>query len=78
MARPRKYVVRLTVEEVERIRKKAKRKNTPATIKDRCNILLDMDENLSPYTVLFRNAAALAELSVADQRSGEKKCLTAP
>lgn len=48
MARTKKYVVRLTDEEVERIRKKAKRKNTPATIKDRCNILLDMDENHSP------------------------------
>ena len=48
MARTRKYVVCLTDEEVERIRKKAKRKNTPATIKDRCNILLDMDENHSP------------------------------
>ena len=48
MARPRKYVVRLTDEEVERIQKKAKRKNTSATIKDRCNILLDMDINHSP------------------------------
>ncbi len=48
MARTRKYVVCLTDEEVERIRKKAKRKNTPTTIKDRCNILLDMDENHSP------------------------------
>ena len=48
MARPRKYVVCLTDEEVERIQKKAKRKNTSATIKDRCNILLDMDINHSP------------------------------
>ena len=49
MARPRKYVVCLTDEEVERIQKKAKRKNTSATIKDRCNILLDMDINHSPF-----------------------------
>lgn len=48
MARPKKYVVRLTDEEVERIKKKAKKKNTSATIKDRCNILLDMDENHPP------------------------------
>ena len=48
MARPRKYVVCLTDEEVERIQKKAKRKNTSATIKNRCNILLDMDINHSP------------------------------
>lgn len=48
MARPKKYVVRLTDEEVERLQKKAKRKNTSATIRDRCNILLDLDENHPP------------------------------
>lgn len=48
MARPKKYVVRLTNEEVERLQKTAKRKSTSATIRDRCYILLDMDESHPP------------------------------
>ena len=48
MARPKKYVVRLTDEEVERLQKIAKRKNTSPTIRDRCNVLLDMDESHPP------------------------------
>ena len=48
MARPKKYFVRLTDDEVERLQKIAKKKSTQATIRDRCNILLDMDENHPP------------------------------
>ena len=48
MARPRKYVVRLTDEEVERLQKIARRKNTSPTIRDRCYVLLDMDESHRP------------------------------
>lgn len=50
MARPKKYVVRLTDEEVERLQKTAKQKSTQATIRDRCYILLDLDENHPPPT----------------------------
>ena len=48
MARPKKYVVRLTDEESERLQKIAKKKSTSATIRDRCYILLDLDENHPP------------------------------
>lgn len=48
MARPKKYVVRLTDEEVERLQRIAKRKNTSATIRDRCLVLLDLDESHPP------------------------------
>lgn len=48
MARQRKYIVRLTDEEVERLQKMVKRKSTVATIRDRCNILLDMNESHPP------------------------------
>lgn len=48
MARPKKYVVRLTDEEVERLHKLAKKKSTSATIRDRCYVLLDLDENHPP------------------------------
>ena len=48
MARPKKYAVRLTDEEVERLQKTAKRKNTSPTIRDRCYVLLDMDESHPP------------------------------
>ena len=48
MARPKKYVVQLSDEEVERLRKIAKRKNTSATIRDRCYVLLDLDESHPP------------------------------
>ena len=48
MARPKKYIVRLTDEEVELLQTIAKRKNTSPTIRDRCYVLLDMDENHPP------------------------------
>ena len=48
MARPEKYIVQLTDEEVEKLQKIVKKKTTQAAIRNRCSILLDMDENHPP------------------------------
>lgn len=51
MAGKKKYVVRLSDEEIHGIRGKLKKKGTSDTVANRCRILLDVDENQpSPLT----------------------------
>lgn len=45
MARPRKYIVTLTDEEVQRLKDILKKPGTNQTIANRCRILLDLNEN---------------------------------
>lgn len=45
MPRERKYRVKLTDEQVKHIKKVMRNKSTSLTVKNRCQILLDMDEN---------------------------------
>ena len=45
MGRKRNYIVKLTDEQVKEIKKVLSDKATPVTIRSRCHILLDMDEN---------------------------------
>lgn len=48
MARPKKNVVRLTDEDVKRLKKIQKNKSTSQTVANRCSILLAVDENHPP------------------------------
>jgi len=48
MARPKKYVVKLSDDEVKRLRNLLKKKGITDTICNRCRILLDVDENHAP------------------------------
>lgn len=48
MARPKKYSVRLSEDDVSKLRKTLKTKGTPETICNRCRILLNVDENHMP------------------------------
>ena len=58
MARPKKYVVRLSDEDVSLLRALLKKKDTSETVCNRCRILLDVDENHLP--ALKQDACALA------------------
>jgi transposase len=44
MPRERKYRVKLTDEQLKQLKKLMRSKTTPLTVKNRCQILLDMDE----------------------------------
>jgi hypothetical protein len=44
MARPKKYLIRLTDNDVKTIKCTLRKKNTSRTIRARCQILLDLDE----------------------------------
>ena len=44
MARPRKYVIKLTEDEYKELKSIIRKKATSKTIRCRCQILLDMDE----------------------------------
>lgn len=44
MARPKKYIVRLTDDDVRRLKSLIRKKDTSRTIRCRCQIILDMDE----------------------------------
>ena len=44
MARPKKYIINLTDEEMKALKSKIHKKNTSKTIRNRCQIILDLDE----------------------------------
>lgn len=52
MARTKKYVVRLSEEEVDTIRGILKKRATSDTVANRCRVLLDVDENHPPVFTL--------------------------
>ena len=52
MARTKKYVVKLSEEEVQTIRGILKKKETTDTVANRCRVLLDVDENHPPVYTL--------------------------
>ena len=44
MARPKKYIINLTDEEMKALKSTIHKKNTSKTIRNRCQIILDLDE----------------------------------
>ena len=44
MARPKKYIIKLTDDEVKKLKSVIRKKDTSRTIRSRCQIILDMDE----------------------------------
>ena len=44
MARPKKYIIKLTEDEVKELKSTIRKKNTSKTIRCRCQIILDLDE----------------------------------
>ena len=44
MARPKKYIIKLTDDEVKKLKSIIRKKDTSRTIRSRCQIILDMDE----------------------------------
>lgn len=44
MARPKKYIINLTEEEIKELKSTIRRKKTSKTIRSRCQIILDLDE----------------------------------
>lgn len=48
MSKPKKFVVKLTDDDVRYLKKLRKKKSTSQTIANCCNILLAMDENHPP------------------------------
>ena len=44
MARPKKYIVKLTDDDVKKLKAIIRKKDTSRTIRSRCQIILDMDE----------------------------------
>lgn len=57
MARPRKNIVALTDEEVQRLRDLLRKTDTTQTVANRCRILLDLDENHQPVPTQAQCAA---------------------
>ena len=45
MARPKQYTVRLTDDEVKKIKSIIRKKDTTRTLRARCQVLIDLDEN---------------------------------
>lgn len=45
MARPRKYIIKLTEDEVKELKSIIRKKKTSKTIRCRCQIILDLDES---------------------------------
>ena len=44
MARPKKYIINLTEEEIKELKSTIRSKKTSKTIRSRCQIILDLDE----------------------------------
>ena len=44
MARPRKYVIKLTDDELKTLKSIIRKSNTSKTIRSRCQIIIDLDE----------------------------------
>ena len=44
MARPRKYIIKLTDEELKTLKSTIRKSNTSKTIRSRCQIIIDLDE----------------------------------
>ena len=83
MPRERKYRVSLTDEQVKQIRKVMRDKKTSLTIKNRCQILLDMDESHGKQYLesqcAKRNAVHIATVSYTVKKFSEDgldACLT--
>ena len=56
MSKNKKYIVRLSDDDVQRLRSTLKKKDTNETIANRCRILLDVDENHSPVLTQMQTA----------------------
>ena len=56
MSKNKKYIVRLSDDDVQRLRSTLKKKDTNETVANRCRILLDVDENHSPVLTQMQTA----------------------
>lgn len=45
MTRPRKYIIKLTEDEIKELKSIIRKKKTSKTIRCRCQIILDLDES---------------------------------
>ena len=50
MARPRKYDIKLTDDELKTLKSIIRKSNTSKTIRSRCQIIIDLDEACLLYT----------------------------
>lgn len=49
MARPKKYIINLTDEEMKVLKSTIHKKNTSKTIRNRCQIILDLDKHTEKF-----------------------------
>ena len=54
MARPRKYVIKLTEDEYKELKSIIRKKATSKTIRCRCQIILDLDESHGKFSPMSR------------------------
>ena len=53
MARPRKYVIKLTDDELKTLKSIIRKSNTSKTIRSRCQIIIDLDEAHGKVSVSY-------------------------
>ena len=64
MARPKKYVIRLTEDEVKKLKSQMRKKATSVTVVKRCQVLLELDDN-NPKHLTHEQIAKVCAVSTA-------------